>query len=98
MIAVLSLHIFLIMQIAENVVARKEEFEKTLNYMYQQLEQLEILDILPDDLEQRESVINRAMDVRSASMLYLAVNIRFQTTPLGDLGKMSLDILINRFR
>ena len=56
--------------------------------MYQQLEQLEIIDILPDDLEQRESVINRAMDVRSASMLYLAVNIRYQTTPLGDLGKM----------
>jgi hypothetical protein len=31
--------------------------------MCQQLEQLAILDILPDDLEQREFVINRALDV-----------------------------------
>jgi hypothetical protein len=65
--------------------------------MYQQLEQLEILDILPDDLEQRCSVINRAMDVRSASMFYLAVNIHHQSIPLGDVGTMSLDVLINLF-
>lgn len=58
--------------------------------MYQQLEQLEILDILPEELEQRESVFNRAIDVRSAAMTYLAVNIQHQTTALGDMGKRSL--------
>jgi hypothetical protein len=57
-----------------------------LNFMYQRLEQLEILDLLPQDLEQRESVINCAIDVCSASMIYLAVNIRHQATPLGDMG------------
>jgi hypothetical protein len=45
----------------------------TLDFMSQQLE---ILSVLPDDLEQRQSVINRALDVRSASMVYLAVSIR----------------------
>lgn len=78
------------MQIADKEVGRKEEVERTLNFMYQQLEQLEILDILPEELEQRESVISRAIDVRSAAMIYLAVNIYHQTTPLGDMGKVSL--------
>ena len=56
--------------------------------MCQQLEQLAILDDLPDDLEQREFVINRALDVRSASMLYLAINIRHDSTSLGIPGKV----------
>jgi hypothetical protein len=74
------------MQIADKEVGRKEEVERTLNFMYQQLEQLEILNILPEELEQRVSVINRAIDVRSAAMIYLAVNIHHQTTALGDMG------------
>jgi len=69
-----------------------------LNFMYQQLEQLEILDILPEELEQRESVVNCAIDVRSASMIYLAVNIGHQATPGGDIGKTSLRTSINRIR
>lgn len=44
--------------------------------------------LLPEDLEQREFVINRAMDVRSASMVYLAVSIRHDATPLGTTGTM----------
>ena len=88
------------MQIADKEVGRKEEVERTLNFMYQQLEQLEILDILPEDLEheRRESVVNCAIDVRSASMIYLAVNIRHQATPGGDIGKTSLRTSINRIR
>jgi hypothetical protein len=90
--------IILITQIAEKEVARKEELGKTLEYMYQRLEQLDILDSLPDDLgDSLESVINRALDVRSASMLYLAVNIRHEVTPLGSIGRMSSDVMINRF-
>ena len=34
------------MQIADKEVGRKAEVERTLNFMYQQLEQLEILDTL----------------------------------------------------
>jgi hypothetical protein len=74
------------MQIAEREISRKNELEKTLDFMYQQLEQLEILDVLPTDLQQREILINRAMDVRSASMLYLATILRHEATPLGSVG------------
>jgi hypothetical protein len=74
------------MQIAEKEVARKNELEKNLDFICQQLEQLEIVDVLPDDLQQREILVNRAMDVRSASMSYLAVNIRHDATPLGSIG------------
>ena len=54
--------------------------------MSQQLEQLAILDVLPEDLEQRDFVINRAMDVRSACMLYLAICIRHDSTSFGIPG------------
>lgn len=74
------------MQIAEKELARKEEIGRTLDYLSQQLEQLEILNNLPDDLDQRKSIVNKAMDVRSPSLLYLAVHIRHDTTSLGIIG------------
>ena len=70
-------------QDVEKEVTRKAEYERTLDYMCQQLEQLEILDNLPSDLEQREAVVNRAMDIRSAFMLYLATHIYHESFPLG---------------
>jgi hypothetical protein len=51
------------------------------------MEQLEVASNLPVDLEQRETIINRAIDVRSASMLYLAVQIRRDAIPLGTVGR-----------
>ena len=62
--------------------------------MCQQLEQLAILDILPDDLEQRDFVINRALDVRSATMLFLAMNIRHDSTFLGIPGILLFRALV----
>jgi hypothetical protein len=50
------------------------------------MEQLEVASTLPADFEQRETIINRAIDVRSASMLYLAVHIRHDVIPLGTIG------------
>ena len=69
-------------------IARKEGLRRTLDYMCQQLEQLAILDVIPDDLEQREFVIGRALDVRSAAMLYLALNIKHDATFWGIPGTM----------
>jgi hypothetical protein len=43
-----------------------------LEYLSQQFAYLEMVNVLPDDLEQREFVANRALDVRSAAMTYLA--------------------------
>jgi hypothetical protein len=45
-----------------------------------------MVNVLPDDLEHREFVVDRALDVRSASMMYLAVMIRYDATPLGTPG------------
>jgi hypothetical protein len=73
-------------QIADKEIGRKEELGRTLEYMSQQFAQLETVNFLPEDLEQREFVINRAIDVRSASMVYLALSIRHDATPLGTTG------------
>ena len=97
MITVPSLYIFLT-QIAENEVRRKTEVEKTLDYMYRQFEQLEILRDLPKDLERCEFIFRRAMDIRSSFMNYLAINIRHKATTLGVVGKISLLNLINCIR
>lgn len=72
-----------------------------LDYICQQVEQLAVAENLPHDLEQREAVINRALDVRSASMHYLAIHIRHDSTPLGMLGSirpMYSSQFINCFR
>ena len=51
--------------------------------MCQQLEQLEIIDILPTDINEHDSVVNRGLDIRSACMIYLGIHIRHDATPLG---------------
>jgi hypothetical protein len=73
-------------KIAETEIARKEAFGRTLDHICQQLEQLAILDVLPNDLEQRDVIINRALDVRSAAMLFLAIAIRYEATSFGIPG------------
>jgi hypothetical protein len=60
--------------------------------MSQQLQQLAVLHDLPKDLEQLECVVNRAFDVRSASMIYLSTYIRHDSTPLGIPGRNSSHI------
>jgi len=54
--------------------------------MYQQSQQLAIIEVLPDDIEYTETLTNRALDVRTASMVFLAVHICHNKTPLGTLG------------
>jgi len=57
--------------------------------MSQRLQNLSLVSRIPEDLKQREPVINRAMDVRSACMLYLAHHIPHEMLPLGAVGKMT---------
>jgi hypothetical protein len=57
-----------------------------LDYLFQLFSHLKIVKVLPEDLEQRDFVVNRALDVRSASMIYLAVMIRHDSTPFGTPG------------
>jgi hypothetical protein len=65
----------------------KAEITQTLDYLCQQLGELDVTTILPDDIERRDVVINRAIDVRTACMRYLTSNIRHDATPLGTIGK-----------
>jgi len=81
-----SYHECLTEQIGEQELSRKEELDNALDYFVQQLEELEVVSVLPDDIDQRDYILNRALDVRSASMLYLAVHLRHRSTPLGTLG------------
>lgn len=60
---------------------------ETLDFMCQQLEQLEIIDTLPTDIGKLESIVNRGLDIRSACMVYLGIHIRHDTTPFGNLGE-----------
>src|SRR5208282_6039759 len=69
-------YIFLITKITEKELARKNDFNITLDFIYQQLEQFKIIDNIPENLEQRDSLLNRVLDVRSACMQYLTMNIR----------------------
>jgi hypothetical protein len=75
-------------QIADKEIARKKELDKLLDFMCQQLEQLEVIESIPKDLQQLESLVNRALDVRSACMTYLALSIRHDATILGTTGTL----------
>ena len=68
---------------------RKAEIIKTLDYLCQQLGELNVTTILPDDVERCDVVINRAVDVRTACMQYLTSNIRHDVTSFGTLGNFS---------
>jgi hypothetical protein len=54
---------------------------KWLEYMRQRLTALEILEALPSNVRCRQNVIDRALDVRSASMLFLAAKIALEDSP-----------------
>ena len=88
----------LIIQIADKEIGRKEELERTLEHLSHQFAHLEMMKVLPGELEQREFVVNRALDVRSAAMMYLAVSIRHDTTPLGTPGTAPTYICLNEVR
>jgi len=63
-----------------------------------QLGHLGVINDIPEDLNQREAVVNRALDVRSAAMNYLAITIRHHATPLGTLGIFAHFVRLNIFR
>ena len=66
----------------------KNELLDTFETILKLMEQLSVLDVLPDDIGNRDNVINRALDVRSASMVYLAVSIRHHSTRGGIPGTL----------
>jgi len=85
----------LIFQMTEREITRKSEIPDVLETIFQLMEQLAVLDVLPHDLEQSEFVCNRALDVRSASMVYLAVSIRHHSIRGGLPGKLQSKFPVN---
>jgi hypothetical protein len=77
------------MKIAEKELSRKDEFNNMLDFMCQQLELLKVIDSSSKNFEQRDILLNRALDVRSACMQYLAAYIRHDATFLGTTGTIS---------
>jgi len=57
-----------------------------LDYMYRHLGQLAVVDDLPDIMVPSIPLSNRALDVKSAALIYLAVHIRHQGNRLGITG------------
>jgi hypothetical protein len=78
----------LMIQMVDKEIARKKELDKLLDFMCQQLELLKVIDRIPKDIKQLDVLINRALDVRSACMRFLALNIRHDATILGTPGTL----------
>jgi hypothetical protein len=75
-LCIVPLLALLIDKMTESEIAHESRIPDVLETISQLMEQLAVLDVLPDDLDQSDFVCNRALDVRSASLVYLAVCIR----------------------
>lgn len=69
-----------------------------MEYLSHQFAFLEIVKALPDDMDHREFVVNRALDVRSASMIYLASMVRHNATAFGTTGAIPYHFRYNETR
>jgi len=76
-------------QIAEKELTRRDAIERKLDYISRHLEQIEIAQKLPEAFTQSIQLENRAIDVLSASLIFLAVNINHELGNLGMIGKSS---------
>ena len=81
-------------QITEKEIARKGNIIKSLDLLSQQVGALNVN--IPQDLEYREVVINRAMDVRSASMVFISSLIKYDKTSFGTPGRSQLNHTLSR--
>lgn len=77
-------------QFADREVQRRAETEKKIDYISRQLGRLEIITQLPDADFRTDELVNRAVDVLSASLNYIAVNVRYESSRLGTFGMRPL--------
>jgi len=73
-------------KIADGEIARRRDVEKALEFIHRQLQQLEVINELPDTDVRPIALINRAVDVESAVMTFIAVHIRHEGNRLGLIG------------
>ena len=70
-------------------MARKKTVQNKVEYICRQLTQLKIVEDLPDADVPTETLVNRATDVLSASIIYLAVHIQHEPGQFGVIGRIS---------
>jgi hypothetical protein len=74
----------LIAKIAECEISRKAEVEKTLNFIHRQLSNLNVIHNLPESQKLPIELENRAIDVKSAALTYIAVHLRHESSQIGN--------------
>jgi hypothetical protein len=77
-------------QIADKEVTRKEEISKALEDIRNLVGQLDVVETIPTTIEHRQSIINRAMDVRSACMSYFGAQLNHQANRLRLFGTLEI--------
>jgi hypothetical protein len=78
--------VFSDLKIADREILRRKHVEKKLDYISRQLGQLDIVKRLPAADVLSQSLVNRTIDVVSATLHYLAVHIEHESTRLGLIG------------
>jgi hypothetical protein len=73
-------------KVADGEVSRRDEVTQMLDYIHRQLGQLKILNDLPRIDISCIALENRALDVESAVLTYLAVHICREGNRLGIIG------------
>ena len=74
---------------ADREIGRREMVEKTVDYICRQLSRLKVIEGLPDAKIESETLINRATDVLSGALTYLAVYITREPGVFGVLGRLT---------
>lgn len=86
LITVLNVRICFDIQIADREISRKAEIDEMLDYIHRQLGQLKVIDEIPDSDVPSIALINRALDVKSCTLNFLAIHIRRENSRLGTVG------------
>jgi len=74
-------------------LAKKKEVGKSLDYISRQLGALEIIERLPDAGVKTDRIVNRGLDVLSASLNCLSVHLIQERS--GILSKFGSDLMAN---
>jgi len=78
------------LKLADRELSRRDEVTKMLEYIQRQLGQLNVLKDLPRTYNFSPTLENRALDVKSGVLTYIAVHICREGNQLGILGKFSV--------
>ena len=79
-------YLFLIFKIADQEISRKGQIESKLDYLSRKLGELDIMKQLPDDDFDSHTLVNRSVDVVSAIMCYVALQIHHEAVHFGLIG------------